>query len=94
MTTLRLVTDSGRRSGSTSARRPASRPRAHLKLVAGTGAAVRSRISAAAPPRRHSALTLAVAAAAIAAAGFTSAAFDRDSAAGRSGAAMTIRSLL
>lgn len=93
MTILHLVADAGGRPGSTSARRPASRPRAHLKLVADTGAARRGRVSTAAPPRRHSALTLGVAAFAIAAAGLTTAAFDRGSAADQFRAATSIRSL-
>lgn len=94
MTTLHLVIDAGGQSAATSARRPASRHGANLKLVADTGGAFRGRASPAVPPRRHSALTLAVAAAAIAAAGLTTAVFDRDSAADHSRAAISIRSLL
>ncbi len=77
MTDLRLITDGGR-AGSAPAPRRTSRPRARLKLVADAGAAPRDPGSTGAGPRRHSALTLAVAAAAIAAAGLTTAAFDRD----------------
>ncbi len=83
MTDLHLVTDGGR-TGSTSAPRRISRPRAHLKLVADSGAVPRGPGSTGAPPRRHSALTLAVAAAAIAAAGLTTLVFDRDPAFGES----------
>lgn len=76
MTTLHLVTDAGGRSGSASARRPVSRTRPKLQLVADTGSAYRSPASSVAPPRRHSFLTLAVAAAAIAAAALTASAFE------------------
>lgn len=75
MTILHLVTDAGGRSGSIPTPRKASRPRAHLKLVADSGGAHRAPASTGAPPRRHSVLTLAVAAAAIAAAGLATTAF-------------------
>jgi hypothetical protein len=78
VTTLHLVTDADRRAGSTPSRRRPSRSGPHLKLVADTGAAYRSSASNAAPPRRHSVLTLGVAAAAIVAAFLTTTAFQGD----------------